>query len=174
MKYVFPSGKYDLAKRLAQQNQAIKMCYKHKQDGEGSLPLHRALNNNATLGAVKLLVKGNPDALKVANHRGSLPLHIACEFSSVKVVQFLLELNGNGSCLEGNSPLHYACRGGSYNTVKYLLERDASSVSEGNADGKLPIHLLCEAEIDESGEESTQYVEAIWLMLLANPTGVMS
>ena len=46
--------------------------------------------------------------------------------------------------------------------------------SERNADGKLPIHLLCKAEIDEVGEESTQYVEAIWLLLLANPTGVMT
>ena len=156
-----------------------KFYTRTQNGGTGSLPLHRALNNNATLGAIKLLVKGNPESLQVANNQGSLPLHIACEFSSVKVVQFLLELNGNDSCLdhldiEGNSPLHYACRGGSYNTVKYLLERNASSVSERNADGKLPIHLLCEAEIDEVGEESTQYVEAIWLLLLANPTGVMT
>ena len=156
-----------------------KFYTRTQNGGTGSLPLHRALSNNATLGAIKLLVKGNPESLQVANNQGSLPLHIACEFSSVKVVQFLLELNGNDSCLdhldiEGNSPLHYACRGGSYNTVKYLLGRNASSVSERNADGKLPIHLLCEAEIDEVGEESTQYVEAIWLLLLANPTGVMT
>ena len=38
--------------------------------------------------------------------------------------------------------------------MKYLLEMNTSSVSECNADGKLPIHLLCEAEIDEVGEES--------------------
>lgn len=39
-------------------------------------------------------LKGNPAF--VADQKGVFPLHIACEFSSLKVVQFLVELCGDG------------------------------------------------------------------------------
>jgi len=77
--------------------------------------LHQALYNNATLGVVKLILHGNLDTLLVEDHKGVMPLYIACEFSSVEVVKFLIEQLEGGTLLnnirpEINSALHFACR----------------------------------------------------------------
>jgi len=48
-------------------------------DGNGQLPLHSALQNNAGLGSIKLLVKDNPHhAVHTPNNSGVLPLDVAC------------------------------------------------------------------------------------------------
>ena len=52
-------------------------------DDNGRLPLHIALHDKACLGAIKLLTRGNPSALRVADNQGSFPLHIACEFCTL-------------------------------------------------------------------------------------------
>ena len=86
-------------------------------DENGWLPLHHALHNNASLGSIKLLVKGNPTAVRVDDYKGSFPLHIASEFSTVDVVQFLVERNDSHlNAFDGNnnSSLHCACHGGKY------------------------------------------------------------
>mmetsp|Transcript_14166 Transcript_14166/g.25800 ORF Transcript_14166/g.25800 Transcript_14166/m.25800 type:complete len:110 (+) Transcript_14166:541-870(+) len=106
-----------------------------------------------------------------------LPLHIACEFSTSDIVQFLVELNDG--CLDHcdlntNYPLHYACRGGKCGVVKYLLESRVPSVSERNGDNKLPIHFLCESGNDKVDHESPEYVETIWRLLLAYPMTVLN
>eukprot|EP00574_Skeletonema_japonicum_P004510 CAMPEP_0201718608 /NCGR_PEP_ID=MMETSP0593-20130828/4083_1 /ASSEMBLY_ACC=CAM_ASM_000672 /TAXON_ID=267983 /ORGANISM="Skeletonema japonicum, Strain CCMP2506" /LENGTH=789 /DNA_ID=CAMNT_0048208949 /DNA_START=76 /DNA_END=2445 /DNA_ORIENTATION=+ len=82
-------------------------------DDIGRLPLHHALKGNASLGTIKLMVRGNPSAF-VADQRGGFPLHIACEFSSLKVVKFLVELcenNLRSSCTTSNMMLECACCG---------------------------------------------------------------
>lgn len=125
-------------------------------------------------------MKGNPSALRVISNIGALPIHIACQFSSSKVVKHLVELD-EGRTLHYNdmikdSPLHYACRGGNLGVVKYLLsEHTYSLVSsmEVNEKGELPIHLLCEAVKDKVDiADSTEYTEIIWKMLLANPEAI--
>jgi len=134
-------------------------------------PLHQALYNNATLGVVKLILHGNPDTLLVDDHKGVMPLYIACEFSSVEVVKFLIKQLDDDTLLNNigpgkNSALHFACRGGNCNTINYLLDKQIAVVSAHNSDQKLPIHLLCESGGDS---ESVAYVETIWRMILANP-----
>ena len=143
-------------------------------DENGWLPLHHALKDNAPLGSIKLLVK-NPLAVRIADNKFAFPLHIACEFSSVQVVQYLVEAYSRSvdHCDDNkDSILHYACRGGNCEVVKYLLESHAHLVASAtvNAKNELPIHLLCESSKDEDGDsESTEYIETIWLLLLANP-----
>ena len=112
---------------------------------------------------------------------------IACQFSSAKVVQYLVEDDGEvakylagldvGRTLQykdmnKDTPLHYACRGGNLGVVEYLLNRNAPSVSDRNVDNKLPFHLLCECE--EVDKKSTEYTETLFLLLLANPETVMA
>ena len=156
-------------------------------DENGQLPLHRALRGNAPLGSIKLLVRGNRDALQVADRRGAYlgpvtvqvaddrlayPLHIACEFSSTKVVKYLVELAGDAlNIVDANkdSPLHYACRGGNLCVIKYLLHANVPSVSERNNDNKLAIHLLLECGENILDRESLVYVETVYQLLLANP-----
>jgi len=142
---------------------------------EGYLPLHRALlQGDASLGSIKLLVRGNTAALQVADQKGVLPLHIACRNATVGIVKFLVDSYNNGLdvCDANNdSVLHYACRGGNLDVIKYLLNEHTSLVSTAqvNEKGELPIHLLCEAGKDKIGSDSIEYIEIIWRMLLANP-----
>ena len=142
-------------------------------DENGWLPLHRALKDNASLGSVELLVRGNPSALPIADHNGVYPLHIACEFSSVNVVKYLVELAEfdtlNNIDAKSNSLLHYACRGGKCDVVEYLLEANVPSVSDRNNNNKLAIHLLLECGEETLDRESMEYGETVRQLLLANP-----
>ena len=146
-------------------------------DKRGWLPLHNALREKVSLGTIKLLVKGNPSALRVADRQLLFPFHVACQFSTLDIVQHLVKL-GDDSLLnhcdvKGNYPLHYACRGANYKVVTYLMNANAQVVSERNQDGKLPMHLLCECEQDEVNSKSAEYVETICCLLLAYPETVM-
>ena len=62
---------------------------------------------------------------------------------------------------------------GNCDTVMYLLETQAMTVSERNADEKLPIHPLCEADeaVVDRGSIELKYTEAIWRHL-ASPSGL--
>ena len=130
------------------------------------LQLHRALKDNACLGTMKLLVK-------VPGEKLAYPLHTACEFSTAKVVQYLIEsISTDDLDMNKDSILHSACRSGNLEVIKYFLDEHISLVSsaEVNEKGELPIHLLCEAWKDKvDSDDSTEYTEVIWRMLLANP-----
>lgn len=141
-------------------------------DETGQLPLHRALKVNASLGSIKLLITGNPAALDVADRNGGYPVHIACKFSSAKVVKYLVEFAKdtlNNDDANKDSPLHYACRGGNLGIVKYLLQANVPSVSDRNNDNKLAIYLLFECGEEILDMDSLEYVETVQQLLLANP-----
>ena len=141
-------------------------------DDDGWLPLHRALKDDAPLGSIKLLMRANPAALQVADQNGVYPVHIACEFSSEKVVQYLLTLAGdtlNNVDANKDSPLHYVCSRCNLGIVNYLLQTNVPSVSERNNDNKPAIHLLLECGEEILDRDSLEYVETVWQLLLANP-----
>ena len=153
----------------------------HSPDKNGWLPLHHALKDNVSLGTIKLMVKKCPAAVRMADNRMAFPLHVACEFSSVKVVRYLVEEHDGIPTHQldtiKDSILNYACRGGNLDVVRYLLDEHASLVASAvvNERGELPIHLLCEAGKDDKVDcDSKEYIETIWLMLLSNPEAVMS
>ncbi len=142
-------------------------------DDKGRLPLHKALQNNVSLGSIKLLVNSNPEAVQSQDNSGALPLHIACQHhDSAGVVQYLLCLDE--AVLEivdrqWNTALHYACLGAKYETISLLLEKyDAVSVSKKNADGKLPIDLLWESSAVED-RECLEYTGSAFQLMRANP-----
>ena len=142
-------------------------------DDNGQLPLHRALQNNARLGSIKLLVEGNPSAIRNGDINSAIPLHIACQHhGSASIVQYLLSLDEatlNATDRRGNTTLHYACRGAKHDTIALLLEKyDAASVSKRNADGKLPIELLWESN-EVSDRESAEYTGSIFKLVQAYP-----
>ena len=142
-------------------------------DDNGQLPLHTALQNNVRLGSIKLLVKGNPSALRTLENYFALPLHIACEHhDSASVVQYLLDLDKRtvrAVDIDNNTALHYACRGAKYETIALLLEKyDAASVSKRNAHGKLPIDLLWESS-EVGDRESFEYTESVFQLVRAYP-----
>ena len=144
-----------------------------KLDENGQLPLHHALKDNAPLGSIKLLIKGCALAVRVPDHNMAFPLHIACEFSSVKVVQYLMDMLDermkNHSDANKDSIFHYACRGGNCEVVKYLLDEQSPHITKRNADKKLPIHLMCESE---ASSDSLEHADTIFRLLLAYPETV--
>ncbi len=163
--------------QLVHARQAIDHRLMTTPDGNGQLPLHRALHNNVGLGSIKLLVRGNPLALQSPDNSGALPLHTACQHNdSADVVRYLIGLETTtlgAADRDGNTGLHYACRGAKYDTIAMLLEdHDAATVSRQNARGKLPIDLLWESNAvgDRVGLE---YVENIFLLLKAHPETVV-
>ena len=149
-----------------------------KPDEKGQLPLHRELQNNVTLGLFKLLVKGNPSALRNSDNSGTIPLHVACKYhDSSNVVQYFIGLNTttlNATDDNGNTALHYACGGARHDTIALFLEKyDAISVSKRNAHNKLPIDFLFESN-EVLDRESVEYTESIFRLLKAYPETVMS
>lgn len=85
---------------------------KYVSNESAARSLHRALYDNATLGVIKLLFSGSSDTLQEANSQGLLPIHIACEFSSVKVINYLLDkqiavLSARNS--DHKLPIHLLC-----------------------------------------------------------------
>jgi len=154
-------------------------------DFVGYFPLHRAIRDKAPLGAIKLLLKGNPNAIDVPMVLSEMyPLDIACQFSTLGVVKYLVELSPdrlNPCGFSRNFPLHHACRGGNCEVISYLLKTPmaSASVSERtgmNSDGMLPIQLFCEYvnEEQEGEEENTEYTETIWHLLTAYPETVLN
>eukprot|EP00984_Skeletonema_dohrnii_P022988 scaffold12096_cov75-Skeletonema_dohrnii-CCMP3373.AAC.2 len=146
-------------------------------DDNGQLPLHRALQNDVRLGSIKLLVNGNPSAIRNIDDSGVLPLHVACQHhDSASVVQCLIGLAmGTLRAVDygNNTALHYACRGAKYDTIALLLDNyDSVSVSKRNAHGKLPIDLLWESNTVEN-RESIEYTESVFRLLRAYPEMMM-
>lgn len=163
-----------LEAQLVYAHKAKDVVAMHTLDEKDWLPLHHALKDKAPLGSIKLLLKGNPSAIRIADKNMAFPLHIACEFSSIKVVKYLVELSRIPmSYLDMNrdSILHYACRGGNLEVIKYLLGNHLSLVSDTNADSKLPFQLLLERE-DEQVRDSLEYTDVCFRLLQAYPETV--
>ena len=65
-----------------------------EQDGDGRLLLHYALvDDDVSLGSIKLMMKVNPNAVRIAGHRGLIALHIACQCRSLDMVKLLVEFD---------------------------------------------------------------------------------
>ena len=147
-------------------------------DDNGQLPLHTALQNNVRLGSIKLLVNGNPSAIRTIDKNGMLPLHVACKHhDSACVVGYIVSLADETLDTidrQGNTALHYACLGAKYQTIALLLEKyDAVSVSRRNAHKKLPIELLWESNaVKDRG--SFEYTDSVFRLLKAFPDTLTS
>ncbi len=148
----------------------------------GQLPLHRVLRfppNNVTLGSIKLLVKGNPSAVRTPDNAGALPLHLAClHHDSARIVEYLIGLDSNTLTAvdrERNTALHLACRGAKHATISLFLEEHGGiSVSKRNARNQLPVHLLLESNTDTVRDRGDiKYLQSIYRLLRAYPETVM-
>ncbi|KAK1743013.1 ankyrin repeat domain-containing protein [Skeletonema marinoi] len=157
--------------------QASNLQLVRTQDGNGRLPLHHALEEDAPLGTIKLLVQADPATIQTPDSDGSLPSHIACEHHECPdVIKYLLDLYTRTRSLlvadnRGNTPLHCACVGGRYDVIEMLLTWYPNpAVCERNVDGDLPIQLL----LDCDDQESADYSSCIFLLLKASPEMWMS
>jgi len=93
--------------------------------------------------------------LVMTDDAGNTPLIMACEFGSLEVVKFLVDVKkadvkiANG--LTGDTPLHLASKNGDASIVEFLLGKGVSADVK-NGDGWMPIHVAC----DEGKLEATK------------------
>ena len=80
-------GKY-IAEYLTDQ---LNVIHRVTACTSAQLPLHRALHENVSLGAIKLIMKDYPAPIHTSNDDGVFPLHIACEHTSVDIVKYLID-----------------------------------------------------------------------------------
>ena len=158
--------------------QAKNRSLMNTPDDIGQLPLYTALQNNVRLGSIKLLVKGNPSAIRSFDDNGAIPLHVVCQHhDSASVVGYIISLANITTYTidrEGNTALHYACRGAKYETISLLLDKyDAVSVSKRNAHKELPIDLLWESNAVED-RVSVGYTGCVFRLLKAYPETAMN
>jgi ankyrin repeat protein len=165
--------------QLTYARQARDQLFMTTPDENGQLPLHRVLRDNATItfGSVKLLVKGNPSAVRCPDNTGMIPLHIACQHHETPaVVDYLIGLDSvtsRATDFEHNTALHFACRGAKYDTITLLLDKYGGvSISKRNAHHQLPIHLLLLGN-EVSDRDDIKYTESIFRLLKAYPETVI-
>eukprot|EP00984_Skeletonema_dohrnii_P031859 scaffold24916_cov75-Skeletonema_dohrnii-CCMP3373.AAC.2 len=149
--------RYFLVDQLRYATQASNLQLVRTQDGNGRLPLHRALLEDAPLGTIKLFVQADPATLQIPDRDGSLPLHIAAsKYEYPDVIKYLLDLNIDSLLVadnRGNTPLHCACLEGRYAVIEMFLTRyPNAAVCERNLDGDLPIQLLLDCDDQESAD----------------------
>jgi len=166
--------------QLTYARQARDQALMTTPDENGQLPLHRALRDNETitLGSIKLLVKGNPSAVRCPDNTNMIPLHIACQHhKAASTIEYLIGINKFTLTTvdrEWNTVLHFACRGANHAIIALLLDKYGSmSVSKRNTHKQLPIELLLENTNEVSNEESVEYTESIYRLLRAYPETMM-
>merc|ERR1712176_499217 len=125
-----------------------------------------AVFGGASVEIVELLLKANPDAAKVQNENGMLPLHNAARRRApVEVVKALLEANPDGAKVKDQFeclPLHWAFKSeASSDSVVALLEAYPDASKEVDLDGFLPLHSAIRHEVTSD--------EALKAILEANP-----
>ena len=108
----------------------------------GDTPLHIA----SRLGAVdiaKYLIESEKCDLTIANDRGELPLHCACQ-DSLEVVRLIADSCGqnlvNRKTVHGVTPLHLACLYQKPEIVRFLIEEKESIVKVYDKSGLTPLH----------------------------------
>lgn len=118
----------------------------------GDLPLHRALASGAPVAVVRLLLDAYPDAAKLQNHEGCLPLQIAARRSKVLLIfEMILQCSDSdavsASDHSGNLPLHSAvCRSEPVlGIVKLLLRSCPDTVLVANLAGQTPLQAAVAA-----------------------------
>ena len=116
-------------------------------DQNGALPLHIAAATRAPTGIIELLVKAYPEAVKVKDIWGRLPLHcdMLNEYPQFDLQSYWPESKSVRDAL-GCLPIHYACRTGvSWTTIQRLCMPPASIFANAsNHRGEYPLHMACE------------------------------
>ena len=147
-------------------------------DEDGRLPLHKVLqSNNPTLGSIKLLVKGNLNALQSPDNDGALPLHLVCQrdesATNISIVKHLLGVDTTALPVgdkQGNTALHYACRDAKHKMIAPLTEK-YGAVSKRSARKELPLQLLLEST-EVSDKDGIEYTDSIFRLIRAHPDTV--
>ena len=90
--------------------------------------------------------------MNIPNDNGELAIHVACQQSSLDVVELIsnytYDINATTQ-KSGDTPLHIACRKQTTRFVKYLIEKKQCNPNILNDNGELPLHIACREQANE-------------------------
>ena len=139
-------------------------------DAEGFTPLHQAVNSGQT-DLVKMLLPAFPGAATIRNRDGLLPIFTSViKYPDLETFRLLYEaypaaLTVTDDC--GRNLLHHAVMQ-SFEISKAILDRRPDAVSEKDGAGWMPIHMLCDGNVNANGRA----FEIFWLLYSAHPAAV--
>eukprot|EP00811_Abedinium_folium_P007209 NODE_16650_length_984_cov_4.809802.p1 GENE.NODE_16650_length_984_cov_4.809802~~NODE_16650_length_984_cov_4.809802.p1 ORF type:complete len:253 (-),score=32.22 NODE_16650_length_984_cov_4.809802:226-984(-) len=110
------------------------------------MPLHTALESQASDTVIEMLSKAHPDAAKEKGRHGMLPLHLALKIlASDTVIEMLFKAHPGAAKEEdeyGILPLHRALKIQTSDTVfEMLLKAHPRAAKKKDVGGMLPLHL---------------------------------
>jgi len=131
--------------------EAAPSCIRIVDNFEGT-PLFLACSNkHITLEVVQLLYNSWPEAIRLGNDDGFLPIHELClnhkldDVDSLDILQFMLNADPGLVRAEGPGeqlPIHYAIRRMALEPCKVLIDAYPESLRAENERGMLPIHVI--------------------------------
>ncbi|GLJ34658.1 hypothetical protein SUGI_0697060 [Cryptomeria japonica] len=129
-----------------------ELCYWVNDNEE--TPLYMAVKLGH-LEAVKMLVKERPDAVEIRNCCGMNVLHLAVQFSQMRIADYLREVVGlselvNQGLESGDTPLHIAAKNKSIRMVESLLQIQGINKDAVNKKGLTALDIA---------RENTEYHE---------------
>ena len=85
-------------------------------------------------------------AIDLKDSKGNTPLHIACKYAVVEIVEFLVEKKCNQNALNDHNelPLHIACKHCDATIVKLVSTAPELDVNVKDNAGNTPLHIACE------------------------------
>eukprot|EP00927_Polykrikos_kofoidii_P012030 TRINITY_DN1515_c0_g1_i6.p1 TRINITY_DN1515_c0_g1~~TRINITY_DN1515_c0_g1_i6.p1 ORF type:complete len:898 (-),score=126.70 TRINITY_DN1515_c0_g1_i6:143-2794(-) len=125
------------------------------KDGLGNTALHVSVSNSSREVCSALVFDGSPltrdreqqrmDLLRIMNHDGFTPLHIAACRENASMCAFLLRMRADIETRDarGNSPLHLVAMPCNPELATLLLDNKAKPNARGPK-GKTALHLACE------------------------------
>ena len=128
----------------AMPNVSIQTIMQTYKDDAGNLPIHLAVAGSCSLETLKEIMFSFPDAAKVTNSEGKLPLHIAACTTNLDKVKAVFSAFPNAvSAPDKNGwlPLHHAaftCK--SVQITEFLYEKFPDAMTKPHQSGRLPIH----------------------------------
>ena len=154
----------------------------HYQDGHATTPVHYVFQHeDVSVGAIKLLLKDNPDYLEAPDSNGHYIVHLALALQgegfhydrtklSVDIVALLIRDHPNSLAnpdSDGNYAIHLACQKGNFDLINMLLDKSECNLSTRNSDGKLPIQLL--VDCGKARLMDYQYASAFYRLFRKHP-----
>eukprot|EP01039_Chlorochromonas_danica_P000444 gene444-478_t len=139
---------------------------------EGCLPLHLA-GQNDSLEVVQTIYETFPEAIRIRDHEGGLPLHHACCLvENELVVKYLHEAYPEAISIAQDetrcTPLHLAAAfNSSPDIIRYILSVCPNGASVEDADGWCAVHSLLNTNSEDRWDG--RKLECLRILLRENP-----
>ena len=113
--------------------------------GEPEDQLFIHIEDNNITGILNLISDSENIVIDTINNEGNTPLHIACKYGYIEVVNILIENGGDINMANGydsDTPLHLAISNNHLEVAMDLIRYNAN-INATNSDQSTPLHLAC-------------------------------